>query len=520
MKKLKLFILLSVIISLLSCQSDDETKPNSAPQDFTVSVSDINSSGAKLSWTAAKDADGDKVSYSIKLNNENIAENLSELNYQLTELKHTTNYAVKIIAKDAKGAETISSANFSTTELPSPQDFTISVDNISYTKALLKWTESTISENNSVSYTVFLNGKIMKENISGLSLELTELTHNTNFTGQIKAIADNGKTLTKDFKFKTLQNKAPQTFELKGCDDPGFAYTSFHFNKAKDPENDNLEYRIILNDEDVTDTLFDNSTNSSPIPNNIQKINKLTGSTHYKLKIKAIDPFGNASYSNVLKFTTEKTPPDNFEIRVVGYSPDQTHIAWNTLTDESWAEDQDDEGNPLRTYFSLDGKKHNLHDTYSIRSEKEYILVLYPKLLSPNEDHEVQVVFDWGANNKKSYSNILTVHNRVYSKTTAKVETATLYNSTAEYYPLQFVITFKDSYISEFEDYEILKIQFHDKEMKNFIGSELGARNKIYLTGNITQEDFDYLSKFNDGYVETKDEKGYHALIFYYSVKN
>lgn len=520
MKKLNYILLLTILI-FSSCGSDaSEDEPeiiNTAPNNFSISVSEIQSSKAKITWTKAIDPDGDLVSYTIALNNNVIAQNLSLQVFNLDGLTNETTYTIKITAKDSKGNQTISSETFSTTSLPIPTDFNITIANINFTGATLNWTASSTIENNEITYTILLNNEILLEGTKDLTYELNSLTHNTNYTGEIKAIADNGQIVKKSFEFSTLENTAPEAFELVYAESSGFSAASFSFNEANDPDNDALVYRVIVNDVDVTETLFV-STYSPPTPSYNHKLNNLEGNTDYEVKIKAIDTFDNETYSNAITITTGTTPPDNFEIRVY-YVQDAIRLEWDWLTETQYTGGISN-GVPVGSVFILDGVSDDLSKALTYNYETRSTAQFNTTLISPNEEHELQIVLDWGANTKKSYSNIVTVNNKIYSPTTVEVDNARIYNATSEFFPLQYTITFKDGLISEFETYEITEIKFHDKVFADYIFFEQGAQNKGYLTYNITQEDFNYLSEFTNGYIEIKDENGYHKIEFQYTIIN
>ncbi len=518
MKKPNYLLLLIIVTLLFNCQPEDDTEtPNAAPNDFSITISEVQSTTANLSWTQATDPDGDAVSYTVMLNNVVMDQNLSTYSNNLEGLTDETDYNVKIIAIDAKGAETTSLSSFTTTDLPLPEDFTITVDMITPGSAKLSWTASSTSENNTISYAVYLDSEIVAENINTLSYDLTGLNHNTTISGQVKAIADNGQTLIKDFEFNTPINLAPEAFELVYANAGGFSSAGFRFNAANDPEDDILTYYVLLNDTDVTDTLFDDS-NSPPTPTYNHTITNLEGNTDYELKIKAVDPFGNTSYSNAITFSTATTPPDNFTVEVF-YVQGEIRLVWDKLTERGYIEGSSN-GEPVGSVYILDGQEYDISHALTYNHETESTAQFNTDLISPNEDHELQIVLDWGSDNKKSYSNVVLVHNRTYTPTTVNVMTARVNGPDADYFPLQFTFTFENGLISEFEDYEIEKIEFNDREFVNFVFFEQGARNKGYLTGSITQEDFNYLSQFSYGYIETKDENGYHSLIFQYTIEN
>lgn len=517
MKKLNLLFSLLLALLFYSCSSDENPEtPNSPPNNFTITVSEIQSSKANLDWTKAEDPDGDAVTYSIRLNGSTIAQKISVLNYQLKELADETSYDVKITAKDSKGGEKTASKTFSTTSAPLPSDFSVTVNDIDFTAATVSWTASTTSENNTVTYSLTLNGETILENSTSLSHTLTSLSHNTEHTGQIVATADNGQTLIKDFQFTTLRNEAPEAFELVHVA-PSFGYTDFRFNVAIDPEGDMLEYRVFLNDEDVTETLYDASEHS-PTPAYSSRIGGLLGNTAYKLKIKAIDPYGNESYSNPINFVTQTTPPEYFEVEV-SYVEGEIVLIWDKLTEADFAFGT--ANNFLdKSIYILDGVEYNLGDAFTTTGINETLAIFGTNLIAPNEQHTLQLVLDWGYNERKSYSNEVIVNNVIYTDTMAEVNTAKLYNSTVQFFPLQFTITFVDGYISEYEDFEVIEIKFHDHVFIDYAFISQMEWNNGYLTGEITQEDFDHLENFNDGYLITQDEAGYHQLPFQYTIEN
>ncbi|WP_421806415.1 fibronectin type III domain-containing protein [Flagellimonas sp.] len=511
MKKISLLSFLIIVCLVFGCQSDDnEETPNSPPKDFSITISSISSSKASLSWTKSEDPDGDQVTYAIELDGTKIAQNLTNLTYELEGLDDATTYEVKVIAKDSKGGENLKTKSFTTTNAPMPSDFVVTIETVDYSNATLSWTESTTTENNTVRYSIFLNGENILSNYNDLTYEFISLSPNTEYTGQIIAEADNGQTLVKNFQFITLTNESPASFELVSKEF-SFSYILFDFKESIDPENDDLEYQVFLNDEDITDLTFESgilNPNNNYFENNI--IRGLDGSTQYQLKIYAKDSFGNTSSSNVVDFTTNTAPPNNFEIEVT-YVDDKIRVSWDGLT----------ESIPTNSTFILNNQEYDLDLATIIKNDETGGIVDFDTdVIAPNVDQNLQIAIEWSQDEQKSYSNVVMVKNVVYSDTTVNVNMAKLYNSTSDFFPLQFTITFVDGYISEFEDFEVIEIKFHDTVFENYVFFSQLEWNKGYLNGEITQQDFDYLENFSEGHLITKDESGYHLLNFQYTTEN
>ena len=85
----------------------------------------------------------------------------------------------------------------------SPTNFNISIEQIKYNSALLKWDESTDPENTKIKYSIYIEDNLIKSNISVLELKLDNLTELTTYDGYIKAEDEDKKTTTVNFAFVT-----------------------------------------------------------------------------------------------------------------------------------------------------------------------------------------------------------------------------------------------------------------------------------------------------------------------------
>ena len=113
--KLKFIAILSIGLFAISCGGDDEPR-NTNPGDFTVSIVDITSSTATITYTESVDPDGDDVTYDIELDARIIFEDLNA-NTQATvnNLQANTTYDGSVTAKDDKGGTNVETFSFTTT---------------------------------------------------------------------------------------------------------------------------------------------------------------------------------------------------------------------------------------------------------------------------------------------------------------------------------------------------------------------------------------------------------------------
>ncbi len=107
------------LMMLLGCSNDDNeiVADNQNPKVFQATVSGIFGTVATVNWEAAKDPDGDAITYSVWLEGEEILGQLSALSFEFTGLLPKTGYAGKVIAEDGKGGSRESTFAFNTSYL-------------------------------------------------------------------------------------------------------------------------------------------------------------------------------------------------------------------------------------------------------------------------------------------------------------------------------------------------------------------------------------------------------------------
>ncbi|QMW00944.1 fibronectin type III domain-containing protein [Spirosoma foliorum] len=102
-----LAILLSLVV--LSCKKSDDPEPNLPPAAFTVTPKPtIIGNDVLLTWTKAKDPNGDRVTYMV-VYKDTLAQNLSDTTYTIRNVGYNITVAGNVIARDSKKATTVAS---------------------------------------------------------------------------------------------------------------------------------------------------------------------------------------------------------------------------------------------------------------------------------------------------------------------------------------------------------------------------------------------------------------------------
>ncbi len=84
-----------------------------------------------------------------------------------------------------------------------PNNFDITVINISDNDALINWTVASDPDDDDVKYNVYLNGDTIAENISELTYQFTALNELTSYSGKVVAVDSNNNETSRTFSFTT-----------------------------------------------------------------------------------------------------------------------------------------------------------------------------------------------------------------------------------------------------------------------------------------------------------------------------
>ncbi|GAB3976324.1 hypothetical protein GCM10028806_35610 [Spirosoma terrae] len=130
----KLFTIAFLLVLFVSaCSKNDDPQLNQPPAAFSVSVKQATGADdVVLSWTKAKDPDGDPVTYAVVWK-DTLAKNLTDTTYTLKNVGYTATLSGTIVATDSKKATTTSVFSFTTGEYPYTP-----VPDVNFEKALIK----------------------------------------------------------------------------------------------------------------------------------------------------------------------------------------------------------------------------------------------------------------------------------------------------------------------------------------------------------------------------------------------
>ncbi|NMH89144.1 fibronectin type III domain-containing protein [Flavivirga algicola] len=113
-----------ILITLMTlwasgCGNDDNGDlqiQNQNPKDFSVEATEITNNSTLLKWSPATDPEGDVVTYTIFLEQNEVQSQLQTTEFLLENLVEETNYSGKVVASDGKNGASESTFSFTTTE--------------------------------------------------------------------------------------------------------------------------------------------------------------------------------------------------------------------------------------------------------------------------------------------------------------------------------------------------------------------------------------------------------------------
>ena len=273
---------------------DDEPEVNQAPGNFSVSVAEVTLETATVNWTQAIDPDGDEVTYSVTLNNQQVASGLTTTSLALTNLTADTQYNGTVTATDEEGAASSATFSFKTNGNQSPEMFSVSVGSITTTGAALTWSQAIDPDGDEVTYDVVVDNNTVATGLTTTSYTFTDLAAATQYTGTVIASDGNGGTASASFSFTTesAANQNPGSFTVT-VGEVTATTAVLTWTAATDPDGDNVTYSVGYNGNEVANGITDLT----------YTIESLTAETTYNGKVFASD--GNGGTSEVeFSFTT------------------------------------------------------------------------------------------------------------------------------------------------------------------------------------------------------------------------
>jgi hypothetical protein len=500
MKKFS-FIFLTLILVIIACSKkiDNQSSANLPPSDFTISIDEIKPNAAKLSWTSAKDPEGKEIKYTVILDNDTVKKNSTITQIELNNLIENKLYNFSVIAYDPEGATSKKSITFTSILLNIPTAFDITLTQIGGSIASLKWTKSTIVDNTTIKYDLYLNDSLIKDNLADTvtDFNLTKLKEFKTYNIKIIAKSIYNKTKTSEKQFVTLADPSPINLGLQ-MRLVSYSLIKFVIDSAIDIEGQNIKYKVFLDNVEVSSQL-----EPTIKANKEYTLRNLIELRNYVLKVVAVDEADKSiNVSNTI--VTLKKP----------LSPITTKTFVRTATGYTYN---------LQTNVNYKPGKINMYaNGVLIATQPTSINVVggntisytYPLSIFTTEgNYSIAANLFWGDDTE--LSNTATFNNYLFYTSTPTSVSVSEAKIDAVSSDKPYTIFFLNGIISPYSTFQIIEVVF----------GEYNVPFTIFGTGPSTG----YLTQFTaalfplinagprTGYVLMKDAAGYHKLNFVFS---
>ncbi|WP_405564503.1 hypothetical protein [Polaribacter sp. Asnod6-C07] len=177
----------------------------------------------------------------------------------------------------------------------SPTSFEVETENLNFSTARIKWTESIDPENDKVYYNVLLENRLIKDSIYySRNYTITNLNENSFYSGEVVANDSLGNQTKAVFSLRTFTFPYPSDFNIS-INSKNPIYSGVNWTKSTDTINREILYNVFLNDSLVAEKT--NHLNFT--------FGELKGLTNYNGKIIAINP-DEKTLTKTFSFTTEE----------------------------------------------------------------------------------------------------------------------------------------------------------------------------------------------------------------------
>ena len=221
-----------LILVVTGCSSDstddsmsevDNTPDEITLSSFEIEFQEISQTSAKIMWTKVTASNNSAVNYSLFLDDELIAENLSEIEYTLVDLEMNTTYEVKIEASAEDAENSINTNEFSTFGT-APSNFPITYKDNGCGVANISWPSPTVEDGSDYFYRIYLNGEHV-ETYGSYSTERTSfnllVTEGEEHTIKVIAISYSGAETEEEVSFLQVACPIPSDFEITASEITG-----------------------------------------------------------------------------------------------------------------------------------------------------------------------------------------------------------------------------------------------------------------------------------------------------------
>jgi len=235
-----------------------------------------------------------------------------------------------------------------------PDPFNVIVSKTYSNHALLIWEPAVDPENDSITYSVYLNDIVLVGNLRNVfHLELKDLQSSKSYSGSVIA-TDSKKNSTKaPFNFSTTINSAPDSFKIT-ISKITQTNALIMWEAAKDIDDDSILYTIKINDIEVATeikhknsfecknllpgTSYNGIIIATDSKNNSKSVPFRFSTDKYCLRFSKIIAVNG--YSSLTGYNIEKTSDGGYILGCTGYIPDQHYyiaVKTDSLANIQWS---------------------------------------------------------------------------------------------------------------------------------------------------------------------------------------
>lgn len=232
------------------------TTEYSAPTTVEISITNIGTKSATISWSEATVDDEDsEVLYSVYINGELKLKNSLNQTLVLKNLKSNKEYNVRVVARSKAGKTSEVSSKFRTLVIP-PSSFKIRIINSDSDffpdydpyYLIFAWTQPIVEDGSQLQFFIYLNDELKQANLASNINDwvFEDLEEGTEYTLKIVAKATNGTEREESLSFVTHTYPKLTDFDLKvdfvDTDAAGIEWTP-----SSNPEGEFVVYHVYLN---------------------------------------------------------------------------------------------------------------------------------------------------------------------------------------------------------------------------------------------------------------------------------
>lgn len=300
-----------------------KTTDDPIPSAFEISSSDITPTSAVIKWTPSTAQDSSKIAYYLYVNDALKKGKLTDTSQLLDSLKANKKYNIKIVALSSNGKETSSETVFKTLDFESPTDFKLTISNITTKTALASWTASTVKDSSDVSYSLYINETLVKENIKDQNHSFKNLLPTKKYKVKVIAVSGNGKERIKEEIFNALDYPSPSNFNVEASDVTSKT-AKIRWTQSFVKDSTEVTYAVYVNEKLVSDNLRQLDFTLS---------NLISSKKHYvKIVAKSKKGKETASETSFLTLNDPRPSASILSVESTEYDPKNTKITWTPST--------------------------------------------------------------------------------------------------------------------------------------------------------------------------------------------